>query len=189
MTRLTGDGSVPLLRLAQFGDADIVVEHGPDLLLVGNELIAEDHLFLGVVEAAHLYARKSDSLNERRCLFSDHTHPQYLKVADLHVQRKRVEHHRADERDARCHSVHYLGFAAETVCSTTSDFFPLLDSNSFFGTGKEIVAVVKSEASLGAQTNTLRSILGLNQTFCCLFLLTQRGLPATIRAPTALQTF
>ena len=72
MTRLTGDGSVPLLRLAQFGDADIVVEHGPDLLLVGNELIAEDHLFLGVVEAAHLYARKSDSLNERRCLFSDH---------------------------------------------------------------------------------------------------------------------
>ena len=54
MSSLTGDGSVPLLRLAQLVDADVVVEHGPDLLLVGDELIAEDHLFLRVVEAAHL---------------------------------------------------------------------------------------------------------------------------------------
>ena len=66
-------------------------------------------------------------------VFSGHPH---LKMADLHVQRERVEHHRADERDARCHGVHYLGFAAKTVCSTTTDFFAsfLFDSSSFFGT-------------------------------------------------------
>ena len=33
-------------------------------------------------------------------------------MADLHVQRERVEHHGADEGDARRHGVHYLEFAA-----------------------------------------------------------------------------
>ena len=36
----------------------------------------------------------------------------YLEMADLHVQRERVEHHGADEGDARRHGVHYLEFAA-----------------------------------------------------------------------------
>ena len=35
-----------------------------------------------------------------------------LEMADLHVQRERVEHHGADEGDARRHGVHYLEFAA-----------------------------------------------------------------------------
>ena len=54
MSSLTGDGSVPLLRLAQLVDADVVVEHGPDVLLIGDELVAEYHLVDGVVEAPNL---------------------------------------------------------------------------------------------------------------------------------------
>ena len=37
----------------------------------------------------------------------------YLEMADLHVQRERVEHHGADEGDARGHGVHYLELAVE----------------------------------------------------------------------------
>ena len=39
----------------------------------------------------------------------------HLKVADLNVQREGVEHHGADEGDARRHSVHDLEFAAGRV--------------------------------------------------------------------------
>ena len=55
--QLTSDGGVQLLLLAEFGDADVVVEHGSDLLLVGDELVAIDHLGDGVVEAPHLKQR------------------------------------------------------------------------------------------------------------------------------------
>ena len=62
----------------------------------------------------------------------------HLKVADLHVQREGVEHHGADEGDARRHGVHDLEFAVGRVRWLVSDFvaqFPTLD---FVDSAKEI---------------------------------------------------
>ena len=49
-------------------------------------------------------------------------------MADLHVQRERVEHHGADERDTRRHGVHYLEVAARRVCWLVADFLAQLNS-------------------------------------------------------------
>ena len=51
---LTGDGGVELLLLAELVDPHVVVKHGADLLLVGDELVAEDHLVDGVIKAPNL---------------------------------------------------------------------------------------------------------------------------------------
>ena len=69
-------------------------------------------------------------------LFKSSTH---LKVADLHVQGERIEHHGADEGDARCHGVHDLEFAVGRVRWLVSDFFfgPQLPTLDFAGSGKE----------------------------------------------------
>lgn len=47
-------GGVSLVLFAEGIDLDEVVQDRPDLLLVGDELVLEDHLVDVVVEAAHL---------------------------------------------------------------------------------------------------------------------------------------
>ena len=47
-------------------------------------------------------------------------------MADLHVQREGVEHHGADEGDARRHGVHDLEFAAGELIGRSVIFWPIL---------------------------------------------------------------
>ena len=57
ISALTSERLVSLVPLAERVDLDEVVEHRTDLLLVGDELVAEDHLVHVVVEASDLWQR------------------------------------------------------------------------------------------------------------------------------------
>ena len=80
---------ISLVLLLELPDLDEVVQDAPDLLLVGDELVEEDHLGHIVVERSH------------------------LEPADLHVQREGVEGHGADEGDPGGHGVHDLKVTVE----------------------------------------------------------------------------
>ena len=55
---LTCESAVFLILFAQLPDLDLVVEHGPDLVLGGDELVLEDHLVDVVVEAPDLISQR-----------------------------------------------------------------------------------------------------------------------------------